>query len=332
MGAFTESDFELQTGAIPTPGEGEILVRSLYLSLDPTHRLWAREEATYMPPVGLGEVMRGFILGRVVESNNPDFPEGSLVSGVFGWQEYSVSDCTGADLLARVEMDERLPLISRFTLFEHIGLTAYFGILDVLKTKPGDTVVISAAAGAVGSIATQIAKLQGARVVAVAGSDDKCRWLSEELGADVTINYRTQDLPDAVREACPDGVDGFFDNVGGEILDAVLENLALHATIAMVGAISQYEKDGEATGPSNFYSLLNQRARIHAFMIFDYLFADPDAWAKAHDDITAWAVEGKLKYRVDMIDGLENAPAALGKLFSGTNTGKLVVKVADDES
>lgn len=324
-----ERHFELREAPVPDPGPGEVLVRTVYLSLDPTHRLWVRAEPTYMPPVGLGEVMRGFTLGVVEASQNDDYPVGTVVTGVLGWQEYSISDCSGADLMGPVVMDERLPLTSRFTLFEHIGVTAYFGILDVLKVQPGETLVVSAAAGAVGSVAVQIGKLAGARVIAIAGSEEKCRWLTDELGADVAINRRTESLTEAIAAAAPDGVDAFFDNTGGAALEAVLANLALHARIAMVGAISQYEDD-DAIGPANFYNMLNQRARIDAFMVFDYL-ADPAAWAKANAELEQWALEGRIKTRLDIVDGLDEAPRALRRLFDGTNQGKLLIQVSSEE-
>ena len=327
VGDVKPSDFKMMTSPAPTPGEGEFLARVIYLSLDPTHRLWTREKDSYMPSVPLGGVMRGFTMGVVVTSNHPDFPIGTIVTGVFGWADYFVSD--GSGLVAKVDQDPRLPLTARFGLFEHIGLTAYFGILDILKPKFGDTMVVSGAAGAVGSIAAQIGKIMGCRVVAIAGSDEKCDWLKNELGVDEALNYREGSLVDALREACPNGVDVFFDNVGGQILEAVLENINMYGRVAMCGAISQYASDDAPYVPRNLYNLLNKRASIQGFIVLDYA-ADARWWRKAEGDITLWHMQGRLKYRLDIVDGLENAPNALTKLFNGTNSGKLLVKVSNE--
>lgn len=326
-GDLSPENFELREGPIPQPGQGQFRIRTTYLSLDPTFRLWTREKESYMPSVKLGDVMRGFTMGVVEESSHPEFPTGSIVTGVFGFEDYSISDGTG--IVTRVEMDQRLPLTARFTLFEHIGLTAYFGILDILRPKFGETMVVSGAAGAVGSIAVQIAKIMGCRVVAIAGTDDKCAWLRDELGADAVVNYRKQPLKQALRDACPEGVDTFFDNVGGETLEAVLDVINMKARIAMCGAISQYSADNKMYGPSNIYNLLNKRARLEGFIVLDYA-ADARWWAIAHDEMTQWYLQGRLKYHLDIVNGLENAPAAITKLFTGTNTGKLLVKVSEE--
>jgi NADPH-dependent curcumin reductase CurA len=326
---LTEHDFALREERIPEPNEGEVLIRNIYLSLDPTLRLWAREHESYMPSVALGEVMRGFALGIVEKSRNEAVAEGGIVTGIFGWETYSISNCQGADLLQVVDMDRRIPLNAGLALFHHIGLTAYFGVLDVLAAKPGETLVVSAGAGAVGSIAVQIGKIVGCRVIAIAGTDEKCQWLTDELGADAAINYKTQSLPDALSEACPDGVDCFFDNVGGPILEAVLGLINMNARIALCGAISQYGTDDKAPGPHNFGNLLWKRARAEGFIVSDYA-ADKEAWAKAYQDISRWHLDGKLSYRVHTIDGLANAARAVTKLFNGTNKGKLLVRVSDE--
>jgi NADPH-dependent curcumin reductase CurA len=331
VGSLKASDFELRDSPVPQPKPGELLIRTVYLSLDPTHRLWTREKASYMPSVKLGGVMRGFILGVVEQSHNADYPAGCIVTAVLGWSLYNISD-GGADgsLIAKVEMDPRLPLIARFGLFEHIGLTSYFGVLDLLRPRPRETLVVSGAAGAVGSLAVQIGKIYaGCRVVGVAGTDDKCRWLTEELGADAAVNYRKGPLAESLRAACPDGIDTFFDNVGGECLEAVLDQINMNARIAMCGAISQYGNDDKPYGPSNIYNLLMKRARIEGFIVLDYA-ADKRWWAKAHDDITNWHLQGRLKYRVDVVKGIDNAAGAVTKLFEGTNTGKLVVQLSEE--
>jgi NADPH-dependent curcumin reductase CurA len=326
-GDLGADNFSLRESAVPEPGTNEFLIRTIYLSLDPTHRLWTRERDSYMPSVRLGEVMRSFTMGVVEKSNHPGYPVGAIVTGVFGWEEYSISD--GSGLVTRVDMDPRLPLTARFGLFEHIGLAAYFGILDILHPKPGETMVVSGAAGAVGSIAVQIGRIMGCRVVAIAGSDDKCTWLRDDLGADVAINYRQGSLKESLRAACPDGVDTFFDNVGGETLEAVLDLINMKARIAMCGAISQYAQDEKPYGPPNIYNLLNKRARMEGFIVLDYA-ADRRWWAKAHDDMTQWHLQGRMKYRIDIVDGFENAPAAVTRLFTGSNTGKLLVRVCDE--
>ncbi|MFA7281813.1 MAG: NADP-dependent oxidoreductase [Sterolibacterium sp.] len=326
-GELNASNFELRESAIPEPGNNQFLIRTIYLSLDPTHRLWAREKASYMPSVKLGDVMRGFTMGVVEKSNHPGYPVGAIVTGVFGWEDYSLSD--GSGIVARVDMDPRLPLTARFGLFEHIGLAAYFGILDILHPKPGETMVVSGAAGAVGSIAVQIGKIMGCRVVALAGSDEKCAWLKEELGADAAVNYKQGSLKASLRGACPKGVDTFFDNVGGECFEAVLDLINMKARIAMCGAISQYGNDEKPYAPPNIYNLLNKRAKLEGFIVLDYA-ADQRWWAKAHDDMTQWHLQGRMKYRIETVDGLENAPKAVTKLFHGTNTGKLLIKVSDE--
>lgn len=326
-GDLAAGNFEMRECAVPEPGPNEFLIRTIYLSLDPTHRLWTRERDSYMPSVRLGEVMRGFTMGAVTKSNHPAYPVGTIVTGVFGWEDYSVSN--GGGIVTRVEMDPRLPLTARFGLFEHIGLAAYFGILDILHPKIGETMVVSGAAGAVGSIAVQIGKIMGCRVVAIAGSDEKCAWLTDELGADAAVNYKKAWLRDTLRAACPNGVDTFFDNVGGEALEAVLDLINMKARIAMCGAISQYGRDDKPYAPPNIYNLLNKRARMEGFIVLDYA-ADRRWWAKAHEDMTQWHLQGRMKYRIETVDGLENAPSAVTKLFNGSNTGKLLVKVSDE--
>lgn len=326
-GDLTVNNFKFEATEIPTPGENQFLIRNIYLSLDPAMRVWVRERESYIPPVKIGDVMRAFTLGVVEKSNNPAYPVGCIASGVFGLEDYSISDGTG--VVSRVEMDPRLPLTARFGLFEHIGLTAYFGIYDLLHPKLGETMVVSGAAGAVGSIAVQIGKIMGCRVVAIAGTKEKCDWLKDELGADAVINYRTEPLRDSLSKACPNGVDTYFDNVGGETLEAVLDIINVKARIALCGAVSQLNAGDKPYAPNNLLNLVTQRGRMEGFIVLDYA-ADQRWWAKAHEDITQWYLQGRMKYRVDVVEGLEKAPEAIGKLFKGTNNGKLLIQISEE--
>jgi len=314
-----ESDFQFVEEPIPQPGEGQVLVKNLYLSLDPAMRGWMNDRKSYVPPIGIGEVMRGLAVGEVVDSKVSGFTPGNLVSGVFGWQRYAVAR---AKDLSRIP-----PGISPTVALGPLGmpgLTAYFGLLDVGQLKAGETVLISGAAGAVGSIVGQIAKIKGCRAVGIAGTDEKCRWLTEELGLDAAINYKTaKDLHEEIRGACPKGIDVYFDNVGGEILDTALRSLAFHARVVICGAISTYNATEPPKGPANYLALLVQRARMEGFLVMDYHARYPEAQA----ELGRWLGEGKLRYREEVIEGLENAPKALLRLFDGSNTGKLMVKV-----
>jgi len=321
QGPIQAGDFEWCKCPVPAVGDGQILVRNIYLSLDPTHRIWASGEETYLPPLRLGEVMRGGTLGLVEESRHPRFQPGDLVMGALGWQVYAVSDGTEVSRLPR---SNRLPLTAYLSVIGSIGLTAYFGLLDVGRAKAGETVLVSAAAGAVGSLVGQIARLQGCRVVGLAGSDDKCRWLAEELGFDAAINYRTQDLSQEIARHCPSGVDIYFDNVGGEVLDAAMGALNLRGRIVLCGLISQYNDTAPRQSLSNLTRFLIKRARMEAFIVIDYL---PRA-QEAYTALTRWLQEGCLRYRADVLQGLEQAPAALSRLFEGANQGKQLVQIS----
>ena len=319
-GAIKQSDFSWSEEPVPTPREGEVLVRILYLSMDPTYRAWMNAAPTYLPPIELGQVMRGITIGVVEQSRNPNFPEGRHVQGLLGWQDYCLSNGTDVTLLPD---NPAVPLPAYFALFGHIGLTAYFGLLDIGKPKAGETLVVSAAAGATGSIVSQIGKIKGCRVVGIAGGQEKCRWLVEELGLDAAVDYKAGSVLDGLKENCPDGIDVYFENVGGEILDAALSLINLKARIVLCGLISQYNADHPVPGPYNFTNILLKRARIEGFIVLDYMNRSPEAFA----DLGKWVAEGKLKYRIDMVEGLQEAPNALNKLFEGTNQGKLIVKV-----
>jgi NADPH-dependent curcumin reductase CurA len=320
VGLFKESDFKWHEEPVRDVREGEILVRNLFLSLDPTYRGWAGEEDTYLPAVQLGSVMRGGTIGVVEVSRNDNYKVGEHVSGLLGWQRYAISDGIG---ISKLPVNPAIPLTAYMGLFGHIGLTAYFGLLDVGQPKPGETLVVSGAAGAVGSLVGQIGKIKGCRVVGIAGSDEKCRWLTEELGFDAAVNYKTENVQQALKNACPNGIDVYFENVGGAILDAVLSQINIGARIALCGLISQYNATTPVAGPYNFVMILIKRVRVQGFIVLDYL---PRA-EEAMKELARWYAEGKIKYRVDVVEGLEQAPRAVNKLFEGTNQGKLIVKI-----
>ena len=320
IGDIKPGDLELVESPVPRPGKGQVLARTVYLSLDPTNRIWMSDMEQYMPPVEIGEVMRGGTLSVVAESNHPDFKEGDIISGVGGWQEYSVE--TPMHKLAKGPV----PLSAYMSVLGMTGATAYFGLLDLGLPKPGETVVVSAAAGAVGSIVGQIAKLKGCRVVGIAGSDEKCRHVVEDFGFDACINYKKEDVDAALKRECPNGIDIDFENVGGEILDAVLANINLKARIVVCGLISTYNADTPVPGPYNFANILMKRARVEGFIIIDY-------WPRLGEffaHMSKWITGGKIKHDVTIVKGLENAPEALGMLFTGGNTGKLLLQVSEE--
>ncbi|MDQ3009844.1 MAG: NADP-dependent oxidoreductase [Acidobacteriota bacterium] len=318
-GSIKESDFNWVEQSVPDLQDGQLLVRNLYLSLDPTMRMWATKD-TYLPAVKIGEVMRGGTIGVVEESRNPKFKEGDHVTGLLGWQEYAVSDGKGLNVLPNLP---GVPLTAHFGLFGHIGMTAYFGLLDIGKPQAGETLVVSAAAGAVGSLVGQIGKIKGCHVVGIAGADDKCDWIVNDLGFDAAINYKTENVSAALRQHCPNGIDIDFENVGGEIMDSVLAQINLRARIVLCGLISGYNATEPVPGPYNFGNILVQRARIEGFIVLDYA---PRAM-ECMTELGKWLMEGKIKYRIDEVDGLKQAPQALNRLFDGSNIGKLVVKI-----
>jgi NADPH-dependent curcumin reductase CurA len=323
QGLIKESDFQWSEETIPVPGEGELLVRIIYLSLDPAIRGWVMDVKSYIPPVGIGEIMRGITLGVVVQSNHPKFDVGDLVQGMQGWQMYALSDGSG---LTRLPKEGVSDLTVYLGLFSLVGPTAYFGLLDVGKPKNGETLVVSAAAGAVGSIVGQIGKLKGCRVVGIAGSGEKCRWTTETLGFDAAINYKTESVSEQLKRFCPKGIDIYFDNVGGPILDSVLTLINVNARIVVCGLISQYNAEEPVPGPYQFVNILTQRARVEGFVVLDYM----DRILEAINDLGKWHAQGKIQYRVHVVEGLENAPQAMNMLFDGSNKGKLIVKVSEE--
>jgi len=314
------SNFKWNEAPKPVPGDGEFLVRNIYLSLDPASWGWMQEWITYVPPLSIGDVMHGITLGVVEESNHEKFQPGSFVYGLLGWQDYAVTDGKG---LMRLPKTISSPLPAYLSVFGLTGLTAYFGLLDIGKPKAGETLVVSAAAGAVGSIVGQIGKIKGCHVVGTAGTDEKCKWLTEELGFDAAINYKTEPLHKTLRKHCPKGIDIYFENVGGKIFQTVLNQINLRARIVLCGMISQYNVSG--SGP-NLATVITNRARIEGFIVTDYFSRTKEAV----EDLQKWIDEGLIKYRIDVVDGLENAPKAIGKLFDGTNKGKLMVKISEE--
>ena len=326
VGMVKREDFDFTQAPVGDPGPGEVLLKILYLSLDPAMRGWMNEGKSYVPPVGIGEVMRAGGVGRVLKSNDPKFSVGDHAVGMTGVQEYAVLPAKG---LTRVD-PKLAPLPVYLGTLGMPGMTAYFGLLDVGQFKPGDTVVVSGAAGAVGQVVGQIAKIKGAgKVIGIAGGPDKCKYCVEQLGFDACVDYKAGDLKKQLKEACANtksgGVDLYFDNVGGDILDTVLTQLALHARIVICGAISQYNNTTPMKGPSNYMSLLVNRAMMKGMVVFDYAAR----YKEAAMEMGGWMMQGKLKSREDIVDGLETFPDTLLKLFKGENVGKLVLKVAD---
>jgi NADPH-dependent curcumin reductase CurA len=320
QGPARDSDFTWDESPVAELADGEILVRTIAISLDPTNRVWMNEADSYVPAVPLGSVVRGGGIGIVEESHHARFAPGDLVQGLLGWQRYLVSDGRGLSKLMRLP----IPFTAYMGVLGHIGLTAYFGLLDIGKPREGETLVVSAGGGAVGSLVGQIGKIKGCRVVGIAGHEEKCSWMRDELGFDAVINYRIENMAEALRRHCPDGIDIYFDNVGGRILEAALDHLALRARIVSCGMISQYN-GADPAGPPNLTRLIMKRARMEGFICTDYA----DRAIEAFTALTAWLQAGSLHYRVDVVEGLEKAPKALNRLFDGSNTGKLMVQVSE---
>jgi NADPH-dependent curcumin reductase CurA len=318
----TRENFTWKEEPVPQLRDGQFLVRNLWLSCDPTQRGWM-ERDTYIPAIPIGEVMASASAGQVVDSKNSTFKRGEYVTGAFGWQDYAVSDGGGLVPPTKIPMGVDLP--TALSMFGITGLTAYFGLLDVGQPKPGETVLVSGAAGSTGSFVCQIAKIKGTRVIGIAGGERKTNWLGRELKLDGVIDYKKDDVAKKIAELCPKGVDVYFDNVGGAILDAALAHLAPGARIVLCGAISGYNDFDHMPGIKNYVNLIVRRASMRGFLIFDYLGRASEAIGA----LATWAGEGKLRNRVDVVEGLENAPDALRRLFTGDNLGKQLVKVAE---
>ncbi|EQA36303.1 oxidoreductase, zinc-binding dehydrogenase family protein [Leptospira inadai serovar Lyme str. 10] len=322
VGLPKQTDWTYTEEPTRSPSDGEILVKILYISLDPAMRGWMNDVKSYVPPVRIGEVMRAGAIGKIIESKHPDFKIGEYVYGIFGVQEYAVSNGKGV-----TKVDPSLaPLPTYLGTLGMPGMTAYFGLLDVGKAKSEDVVVVSGAAGAVGMLVGQIAKIKGCRVIGIAGGSDKCKYIVDELGFDAAIDYKSEDVKKSLRKHCLKGIDVYFDNVGGEILDAAMTRLAKHARIVICGAISQYNNTEAPQGPRNYMALLVSRARMEGFVVFDY----EDRYAEAIREMSGWMAEEKLKSREDIVKGLSTFPETLLQLFKGGNTGKLVLEVASD--
>jgi hypothetical protein len=321
VGMPKRSDWNYTEEPVREPGASEFLVKVLQVSLDPAMRVWINATRSYVPPVALGEVMRALAAGRVIESKNSNFAVGDHVYGAFGVQEYAHSNGQGAN-----KVDTRLaPLPKYLSVLGMPGMTAYFGFLDTGAPQPGNTVVVSAAAGAVGSVVGQIAKIKGCRAVGIAGGAQKCQYITRELGFDAAIDYKSEDVIASLRKHCPKGIDVYFDNVGGDILDAVLAQINLGARVVLCGGISQYNNTTPVKGPSNYLSLLMNRATMKGMLVLDFV----DRYPQAAREMAGWMAAGKLKSREDIVEGLQNFPEALLKLFTGENFGKLILKVAE---
>jgi len=318
-GAASRDDFTYQQVPVGEVAAGQILVKNEYLSLDPAMRGWMNEGKSYIAPVNLGDVMRALGVGKVIESQNPGFAVGDYVQGALGVQDYYLGEPKGF-----YKVDPKLAPLPRYlAALGMTGMTAYFALLDVGAPKSGETVVISGAAGAVGSVAGQIAKIKGCRVIGIAGGKEKCQSLIDEYGFDGAIDYKNEDVHAGLKRECPKGVDVYFDNVGGDILDAVLSRLAPKARVIICGAISQYNNKEAVKGPANYLSLLVNRARMEGFVVMDYAAR----FAAAGQEMAGWLATGQLKSKEDIVEGLETFPETLMKLFKGENFGKLVLKV-----
>lgn len=321
-GMVDETTVRLEEAPVPEPGEGEALVRVRYLSIDPTIRTWMNDAPGYLPAIALGDVVRGGGIGEVVASRSARFSPGDQVFGMTGWQDYAVATEASEGGWTVVPPGLEPPVV--LNVLGINGVTAYFGLLDVGALREGDVVVVSGAAGATGSAAGQIAKLRGAAtVVGLAGTDEKCRWITEDLGFDAAINYKTEDVPSRLHAACPDGIDLYFDNVGGSILNACLGQLAMRGRVVLCGAISGYNATELPAGPPNYVNLIVKRGRMEGFIILDYLDRFPEAQAELFGLLAA----GKLQHAEHVVEGLEHVGDALNLLFTGGNTGKVIVKV-----
>jgi hypothetical protein len=323
VGEPTHANWEFNEGEVPSIKDGELLVKVLYVSLDPAMRGWLNDAKSYIEPVQIGDVMRAGTVGQVIDSKNDSFVKGDFVVGYAGVQQYGVTDGKGL-----YKVDPKLaPLSTYLGVLGMPGMTGYFGLLKSGEPKSGETVVVSGAAGAVGGLVGQIAKIKGCKVVGIAGGEQKCKFLIDELGFDAAIDYKNENVKKALKQACPKGVDVFFDNVGGDILDDVLTQINVKARIVICGAISQYNNTTPVKGPSNYLSLLVNRARMEGIVVFDNVKEYPIAM----QEIGAWIQSGQLKVKEHIVEGIETFPDTLMMLFKGENFGKLMLKVGEQE-
>ncbi len=326
IGMVKETDFSYHEAPVPEPQGGEFLVRNLFLAFEPAMRGWMIDRPSFVAPVQIGEVMRSACVGEVIESRHPDFQAGDFVHGWFGWQDYAATAAGGEIPVTKIPPG--VPLTMPLSVLGLTGLTAYFGLLDIGRPQAGETVVVSGAAGATGSVVGQIASIKGCRVIGIAGGPDKCEWLTTQAGFDAAIDYKAENVLERLGELCPEGINIFFDNVGGDILDAALTLIAMNARVVLCGGISFYNAEELPAGPKNYFNLILKRARAEGFIVNDYV----DRFEEAGQEIAGWIAAGKLKYQEDIQEGFSNAPKTFLRLFEGKNFGKQLLKIADPSS
>ncbi|MFT5048372.1 MAG: NADPH-dependent curcumin reductase CurA [Porticoccaceae bacterium] len=324
VGLVGKDNFEYAENPIPEPAEGEVLVRNLWLSFDPTQRGWMEDRPSYLPPVKIGEPMRAGAVGQVMESRHPDFAQGDIVQTTGGWQDFVVAVPNQGPMgLSKVPAGITPEMM--MSVLGITGLTAYWGLLDLADPQPGETVLVSGAAGATGSIAGQIAKIKGCRVVGIAGGKEKCQWLKEKGGFDDVIDYKNENVNERIGMTCPNKVDVFFDNVGGDILEAALNHINQKARVVLCGGISGYNATAPIPGPANLMNLITMRGRMEGFIVLDYM----DRAGEAIQELLGWIHNGDLHYQVDVQEGFDNIPDTLNRLFTGKNIGKQLLKIAN---
>ncbi|MDA9651960.1 NADP-dependent oxidoreductase [Pelagibacteraceae bacterium] len=323
VGEIKDNDLIFKDSNLAEINDGEVLIKNIYLSLDPANRGWMSGKASYVDAMQIGDIMRGGTIGIIEESRNEKFKKGDAVQYQGGWQEYCINDGKG---LRVIPLNTGLELPSFLSVMGMPGMTAYFGLLDVLKPEKNETLVVSGAAGAVGSLVSQIAKIKGCRVIGIAGTEEKCNWLKNDLKVDGVINYKTDNLNSTLKELCPNGIDMYFDNVGGEITEAVINRFNIGGRMSICGQISGYNSETLQPGPRNWINILVKRLKVQGFIVFDYQARAKEAFV----DMSKWMAEGKLQHKNHIVDGLENAVSSLKMLFSGENKGKMIVKISNE--
>tara|TARA_B100000963_G_scaffold74250_2_gene62400 strand:- start:829 stop:1836 length:1008 start_codon:yes stop_codon:yes gene_type:complete len=321
VGLVKDSDFDLVTEVLPKINEGEVLIENLYLSFDPTQRSWLNDVPGYLPPVEIGEVIRSGGIGRVIDSKNPEYKNGDLAFGLIGWQTHCLTKPNAEDRFRVIP--DLLPIPTMLNVMGSTGITAYYGLIELGNPMPGETVLVSGAAGATGSVVVQIAKLKGCHVIGIAGGKEKCDWL-KDIGADEVIDYKNTNVDEELSRLAKGGIDIYFDNVGGKILETVLELININARILLCGGISSgYDATRPDDGPNNLFSLIIKRASMQGFLVLDYLSKSE----KALEEIATWVLEGNIQHREDIQEGIENCPQTLNRLFTGKNKGKQLLKI-----